>query len=108
QGNPIRDARRTYRGAVMSEPIGAVETQNGDDLLAELSEEFLGRYRAGEQPSVDEYAGKHPELAQRIRDLFPAVVLMEQPGATVDLAPAAERVGAIIGRWRDHRARPAP
>jgi serine/threonine protein kinase/tetratricopeptide (TPR) repeat protein len=84
----------------MSEPAGALETQEGDDRLAELSEEFLGRYRAGEHPSIEEYANKHPGLAERIRDLFPAVVLMEQPGATVDLGPTAERVGAIIGRYK--------
>ncbi len=84
----------------MSEPTDALETESGDELLAELSEEFLRRYRAGEHPSVDEYASKHPEVADRIRDLFPAVILMEQPGATEDLAPPAERVGAIIGRYK--------
>ena len=51
---------------------------------------------------MDEYAAKHPELADRIRDLFPAVIAMEQPGpgATVDFAPPTERVGAIIGRYK--------
>jgi WD40 repeat protein/serine/threonine protein kinase len=86
----------------MSEPSPALESQLGDDLLAELADDFLRRYRAGEQPSVDEYATKHPELADQIRELFPAVIVMEQPGlgATVDLAPPAERVGAIIGRYK--------
>ena len=40
----------------MSEPTPDVETQPGDDLLAELADDFLRRHRAGERPSVDEYA----------------------------------------------------
>ena len=88
----------------MSEPkpTPAPESQAGDDLLAELTENFLRRYRAGDRPSVDEYAAKHPQLADRIRDLFPAAVAMEQPGlgATLDVAPPAERIGATIGRYK--------
>jgi serine/threonine protein kinase len=84
----------------MSELSAARKTECDDELLAELTDDFLRRYRAGERPSADEYASKHPELADRIRDLFPAVVMMEQPSATVDLAPATERVGAIIGRYK--------
>ena len=74
----------------------------GDELLAELADDFLRRYRAGEHPSVDEYAAKHPELADRIREVFPAMMAMEQPGggATLDFAPPTERVGATIGRYK--------
>jgi tetratricopeptide (TPR) repeat protein len=86
----------------MSEPTSALETQPGDELLSELTDDFLRRYRAGEHPSVDEYANKHPKLADRIRELFPAVIVMEQPdaGLTFDFTPTKERVGAIIGRYK--------
>jgi serine/threonine protein kinase len=86
----------------MSEPTPELNTHAGDDLLAELADDFLRRYRAGEHPSANDYAAKHPELADRIRDLFPAVIAMEQPGvgATLDFAPSAERVGATIGRYK--------
>ena len=53
----------------MTELRGGAQTQDGDELLEELTEDFLRRYRAGERPSVEEYAEKHPELANRIRDL---------------------------------------
>jgi hypothetical protein len=62
----------------MNEPTADLATQPGDDLLAELADDFLRRYRAGEQPSIDEYAAKHPELADRIRKILPAVIVMEQ------------------------------
>jgi WD40 repeat protein len=48
----------------------------------ELAEEFVARYRKGERPSLTEYTQAHPELAAEIRDLFPALVMMEdvRPG----------------------------
>jgi len=86
----------------MSESTPDVATQPGDELLLELADDYLRRYRAGEQPTVDEYVAKHPELADRIQELFPAMIAMEQPGpgATVDLAPPTERVGAMVGRYK--------
>jgi eukaryotic-like serine/threonine-protein kinase len=86
----------------MSESSDDLETKPGDELFAMLVDDFLRRHRAGELPSVEEYAAKHPELADRIRDVFLAVMLMEQPaaGATLDFAPPAERVGATIGRYK--------
>jgi WD40 repeat protein/serine/threonine protein kinase len=91
----------------MSEPgpageTRAAQTQAGDDLLAELADDFLRRHRAGERPGMDQYCAKHPDLTGRIRELFPAMLAMEQPGlgAALDLAPPAERIGAIIGRYK--------
>jgi WD40 repeat protein/serine/threonine protein kinase len=85
----------------MSESTADAATQPGDELLLELADDYLRRYRAGEQLTLDEYVSKHPELADRIRELFPAILAMEQPapGATVDLA-ATERVGEMVGRYK--------
>jgi hypothetical protein len=43
-----------------------------------LAEEFAERYRRGERPSINEYVERHPELADEIREVFPALVVMEQ------------------------------
>jgi serine/threonine protein kinase/Flp pilus assembly protein TadD len=48
------------------------------DPFEQVAESFLSRYRNGERPSVDEYAQEHPELADQIRELFPALLEMEQ------------------------------
>src|SRR5205823_3656451 len=40
-------------------------------------EEFLERYRQGERPSLREYVDRHPELSAEIREVFPAMALME-------------------------------
>jgi eukaryotic-like serine/threonine-protein kinase len=57
------------------------ESESGPDLLSELAYEFADRYRRGERPSLTEYTGKHPELAAEIRDIFPALVVIEQFGS---------------------------
>jgi WD40 repeat protein len=49
-----------------------------DLLLNQLADEFATRYRRGERPSLREYLDKYPELADDIRELFPALVGMEQ------------------------------
>src|SRR5438093_6213471 len=48
------------------------------DPLEEMAEEFVARYRRGERPSLSEFALRRPDLADRVRDLFPALVLIEQ------------------------------
>jgi WD40 repeat protein/serine/threonine protein kinase len=47
------------------------------DPVNQLAEEFLERYRRGERPSVTEYAQQYPQLAEKIRDVFPALVVVE-------------------------------
>src|SRR5262249_50344735 len=44
----------------------------------ELAEEFVERYRRGERPSVQEYVGRLPAMAEEIREMFPALVEVEQ------------------------------
>jgi serine/threonine protein kinase/WD40 repeat protein len=51
------------------------------EAVDELAEEFVARYRRGERPAISEYCARLPDQAERIRDLFPALVMME------DIAP---------------------
>jgi serine/threonine protein kinase/formylglycine-generating enzyme required for sulfatase activity/Flp pilus assembly protein TadD len=45
--------------------------------LDQLVEEIVDRHRRGERPSLTEYAAKYPNLAAELRELFPALVMME-------------------------------
>jgi WD40 repeat protein len=80
--------------------------RSGDHLLlTRLADEFAARYRAGERPALQEYIDRHPELADDIRELFPAMVEMEQAKENHLLGgePAVEgRVPALrqIGDFR--------
>jgi serine/threonine protein kinase/WD40 repeat protein/tetratricopeptide (TPR) repeat protein len=60
--------------------------------VEQLAEEFVERYRRGERPALSEYTSRYPRWADEIRELFPALVMMEQ------LKPAAgDATGAFDG-----------
>src|SRR6516225_8245147 len=52
-----------------------------ESLMGRVIEEFQQRVRAGEQPDVKVYARLHPPIADVLRDLLPAVRLLQKPAA---------------------------
>jgi hypothetical protein len=72
---------------------------SGRDPVERMLESFLARWRRGQRPSTEEYAGRCPERAEEIRELFPAMIELEQLKPDVEAAPAP------AGR---PTARPAP
>jgi len=58
------------------------------ERVLELAEEFLERYRKGERPPLKEYFDRHPDLAAEIKEVFPAMAMMENI-AVVDESLAA-------------------
>jgi serine/threonine protein kinase len=56
--------------------VSTSESRSG--LVLELAEEFLDRSRRGERPSLKEYIARHPTLADEIREVFPAMAMMER------------------------------
>jgi serine/threonine protein kinase len=79
----------------MTEP----DTRDPQELLAELADDFARRYRKGESPSIEDYAKKHPALAEQIRDLFPAMIAMEQARGPA-AAPISETPGTVVERYK--------
>jgi serine/threonine protein kinase/WD40 repeat protein len=73
-------------------------TQSGPDLLSDLAHEFAERYRRGERPALSEYTERYPDLADQIRDLFPALVVMEEFGSVAGQPPAAAGRAGPDGR----------
>jgi serine/threonine protein kinase len=53
--------------------------------LEQAAQEFVERFRRGERPALSEYTRRCPDLATEIRELFPALVMLEgvRPGETV-------------------------
>jgi serine/threonine protein kinase/WD40 repeat protein len=74
----------------------------GRDPVEQLAEEFLDRLRRGERPSLSEYARRFPDLADRVRRLFPALVLMEQLGAPAE-QDSAKSVSAGLTKLGEYR-----
>jgi WD40 repeat protein/serine/threonine protein kinase len=86
-------------------------SESTSDLVLELAEEFLGRYRAGQRPPLREYTERYPDLAGEIRHVFPAMAMMEnialadeslegrRPGAATPLKQIGDfRVIREVGR----------
>src|SRR5262245_61045769 len=60
----------------------------------------MERMRRGERPLISQYAEQYPEFADEIREVFPALAVLEEFGPSPDKtarkivdAPALERVG---------------
>src|SRR5262245_47909112 len=51
-----------------------------------LADGFLARCKRGEKPTIQEYCDRHPDLADEIRDVFEAVLMVE------DLKPESDEV----------------
>jgi WD40 repeat protein/serine/threonine protein kinase len=86
--------------------ISSSDQRNPVEILAE---EFLDRKRRGEMPTLREYLERHPDLADEIRDLFPALLMVEDlgedsGGTTGSLAgDGAAAVGARLEWLGDYR-----
>jgi eukaryotic-like serine/threonine-protein kinase len=70
------------------------DTGSDVDTVGKLAEAFLTRYRRGERPALSEYTSQHPELAEQIHDLFPALVMMEELGSVG--GPATGQLGEAV------------
>src|SRR4051794_40309651 len=74
-------------------------TTDDRDPVDVLAEEFADRLRRGEHPSVADYAAAHPEHADQLRELLPAVAQMEslkkfrRTAAPDDRATVPDRFG---------------
>ncbi len=51
------------------------------DPLDAVVEAILQRCRRGERPTLDEYTRRYPDLAERLREVFPALVMIEVFGS---------------------------
>ncbi|WP_165228276.1 serine/threonine-protein kinase [Aquisphaera insulae] len=83
------------------------EPDRDRDPFERVAEEFLARYRAGERPSIDDLADRHPDLAGQIRNLLPALLMIEQdlsidpePEPGVSRLPITPEGSSRIGDYR--------
>src|SRR5205807_7900569 len=86
--------------------IAAVQTANPDPLLADLVEELTARLQAGEAVDLAAYADEHPEQAEQLRQLFPALQMLADAGSSARPAPvkAPDALPAVVpGVLGDYR-----
>src|SRR4051812_17877735 len=77
----------------------AAGPDDGLEPVERLAEEYLARLRRGERPKVEDYLARHPELSGQIRDLFSALVLVEDlKPRSREIEAAGRREGIGLGR----------
>ena len=64
----------------MDETMNSAESPNRK-TIEQLTEEFMDRLRRGDRPSISEYIGNNATLADEIRDVFPALAMLERLGS---------------------------
>jgi WD40 repeat protein/serine/threonine protein kinase len=57
------------------------------DPFGQIADEFVEAFRQGKRPSVEEFARRYPEQADEIREMLPALLLMEKAKAADDQGP---------------------
>jgi tetratricopeptide (TPR) repeat protein/predicted Ser/Thr protein kinase len=68
------------------------------DPLEKLAEQFASEHRRGLSPTIEDYAQRYPQHAGEIRDLFPALLVMEDLGTPDDAAlPTVD--GETLADW---------
>src|SRR5437667_2218108 len=99
----VRRCRNGCRHFIMSRSLrlaaGIQRPASMTDISSErhpievLAEDFVERFRRGEQPSITEYSIQYPALAEQIRTVFPAVISLEEVKRSQLHHAAAELVG---------------
>ena len=60
------------------------DPSNIPDELGPLMDQYLERFRRGEDPSVSEYAQKYPQFSKQILEIFPTLAIMEDVAAVAN------------------------
>jgi serine/threonine protein kinase/WD40 repeat protein/predicted Zn-dependent protease len=64
------------------------------DPFGQIADEFVEAFRQGKQPSVEEFARRYPAHADEIREMLPALVLMEKAKAEDDTTGSVRQAAA--------------
>ncbi|MCI0639578.1 MAG: protein kinase [Gemmataceae bacterium] len=81
----------------MKGPLTVSDEELQPEIVLELAEEFLERYRKGERPPLREYIQRHPELAAEIKEVFPAMAMMENIAVAESSSGACAASGTAPG-----------
>jgi serine/threonine protein kinase/WD40 repeat protein len=58
------------------------------DPIGDIADAFVEAFRQGKRPSVEDFAARYPEHADELREVLPALVLMEKAKTPEDAQPA--------------------
>ena len=75
------------------------------DPLGQIADEFVEALRQGQRPSVEEFARRYPAHADDLRDVLPALAMMEQAKSAADSSgqPRRARPPLLLPQLGDYQ-----
>ena len=73
-------------------------SQDLESLMGRIADEFSQRAAHGEQPTIDEYVARFPELAEELKQVLPAIEILgtcSPEGSSVDMNDSSTSVGEL-------------
>jgi serine/threonine protein kinase/WD40 repeat protein len=80
-----------------------ITDSNSHITIEQLADSFMDRMRSGERPQISEYAQQYPELADEIREVFPALAVLEEFGPAPDKSARKLAEALALERLGDYR-----
>src|SRR5687767_13949362 len=82
----------------------ALENLSMESLVSQVTDEFLEQLDGGEQPKIEDYARRYPDIATVLRQVLPALLVLRAPpsGAAAPTHPA-HLDQEVTGRLGDYR-----
>jgi serine/threonine-protein kinase len=74
-----------------------------EDIIAELADEFCDRLQRGDEPDIDELAGRHPSMADVIRRTLEVLTSVRAMDLSLVLPPAGSSDSREVRELGDYR-----
>ena len=75
-----------------------------ESLVAQVADDFTERLGRGEQPEIEEYANRYPQIAGVLRQVLPALEVVSRlpmrPASTPDPNDPSSQVAGCLGDYR--------
>jgi WD40 repeat protein/serine/threonine protein kinase len=71
-----------------------------ESLISQVADEYVQRLERGEQPHIEEYASRYPQIAATLRQVLPALQLLRQPASGAADSPAGIEPEGPLGDYR--------
>lgn len=85
----------------MKNAVENTTATNVESLISEVADRFTEEVKQGLSPNVEQYAEQHPEIAGVIRQVFPALALLDASSSAVESQGNGD--DAVTGRLGDFR-----
>ncbi len=81
------------------------EIRSSDEVVQDLADEYLARYRNGERPHLKEYVDRYPDLAEEIQKNFSGMamiedILIDDEDLSIGIEHGAPLSG--VSQWKTH------